>query len=126
MMETVDNEIQWAGVRFLALFHHDARLVRLPGLFAFVHRGVGDDRTLLFVDHADCIARAAIPSHAIWSEARWHGMNEVHICLTACERLDRLQLKAHLLRRLQPPLNRMADENVGDNARAAVVRRAAG
>ena len=125
-METTESEIQWAGVPFSALFHHDARLVRRPGLFAFVHRGVGEDRTLLFVDHADCIASLAIPSHAMWSEARWHGMNEVHVCLTARERIDRLQLKAHLLRRLQPPLNRLADERASLGVRSGVFRRAAG
>lgn len=122
-METVDSEVQWAGVRFRVLFHHDARLVRLPGLFAFVHRGVGEDRALLFVDHADCIAQTAVPSHALWSEARWHGMNEVHVCLSARERIDRLQLKAHLLRRLQPPLNRAAE---GLTGQAGFRRSAAG
>ena len=125
-MQTLESEIQWAGVPFLALFHHDARLVREPGLFALVHRGIGEDRTVLFVDHADSIAGAAIPSHALWSEARWHGMNEVHVCLTARERIDRLQLKAHLLRRLQPPLNRLADERAGGGGRAGVLRRAVG
>jgi hypothetical protein len=105
MNEDDDREIQWEGVPFLVLYHHDARTVRLPGLYAFVHRAANGERTLLYVDHADCIAQAAIPSHPLWSEARWHGMNEVHVCLTARERIDRLQLRAHLVRRLNPMLN---------------------
>jgi hypothetical protein len=107
-------EVSWEGVPFLALYHHDARTVRLPGLFAFVRRSVSGERSLLFVDHADCIAQVATPNHELWSEARWHGMNEVHVCLTARERIDRLQLRAHLLRRLQPLLNRASEGRVAE------------
>ena len=121
-MDISESEVRWEGVPFLPLFHHDARTVRLPGLYAFVHRRAGGERSLLLVDHADCIGQAAIPSHPLWSEARWLGMNEVHVCLTARERIDRLQLRAHLLRRLSPPLNRVADEAAAGNG----WRRAAG
>jgi hypothetical protein len=100
-----ENEVCWEGVSFLALYHHDARMVRLPGLYAFVHRRPNGERSLLFVDHADCIAQAAVPTHPLWSEARWHGMNEIHVCLAAKNRIDGLQLRAHLMRRLSPPLN---------------------
>ena len=104
-MEMNEIEVRWEGVPFLALYHHDARMVRLPGLYAFVHRRADGERSPLFVDFADCIAQAAVPSHPLWSEARWHGMNEVHVCLDAKSRIDGLQLKTHLLRRLSLPLN---------------------
>ena len=112
-MESDETEFRWEGVPFLVLYHHDARMVRSPGLYAFVHRRPSRERSLLFVDHADCIAQAAVPSHPLWSEARWHGMNEIHVCLAAKSRIDRLQLHAHLLKRLRPPLNPAQDVGGG-------------
>jgi hypothetical protein len=123
---SADDEVRWEGVPFLALYHHDARMIRHPGLFAFVHRGPSGERAMLFIDHADDIAQAAVPSHALWSEARWHGMNEVHVCLSARARIDRLQLRAHLLRRLRPPLNRADAPPAAETGWRGALGRAAG
>ncbi len=100
-----EGEFEWAGVRFWAVSHHDARHIRGPGLYGFVRRGPGEERVLLYVDHADGIAQAAGPGHPLWAEAMGLGMNEVHVCLKARERLDRLQLRHHLVKRTGPILN---------------------
>ena len=102
--------IEWAGVPFLAFHHHDGRMLRGAGLYGFVRRDAGDDRVLLFVDHADCIATAAVPSHPLWGQALGLGMNELHVCLKAKERIDRLQLRHHLVRRVEPILNLLAQD----------------
>lgn len=104
----MEGEFEWAGVRFWAVSHHDARHIRSPGLYAFVRRGPGEERVLLYIDHADCIARVADASHPHWAEALGLGMNEVHVCLKARERLDRLQLRHHLVKRAGPILNLLA------------------
>jgi hypothetical protein len=52
------DEIEWAGVRFLPLYRHDARFFRCPGLWAFARREFSGERTLLYVDHAENIASA--------------------------------------------------------------------
>lgn len=120
----MDSESEWAGVAFLCLYHHDARMVRAPGLFAFVHREPGGRRTLLYVDHADCIASTANPGHPAWADALRLGMNEVHVCLKAKQRLDRLQLRHHLIKRCEPLLNLLAPgEETAAAARVASVRR---
>lgn len=99
-----EGEFEWAGVRFWAVSPHDARHIRGPGLYGLVRRS-GDERVLLYVDHADCIALAAHAGHPRWPEAVGLGMNEVHICLKARERLDGLQLRHHLVKRTHPILN---------------------
>ena len=100
-----EGEFEWAGVRFLAVGHHDARLIRGPGLYGFVRRGPRDERVLLYIDHAECIALTANIGHPLWVEALGLGMNEIHVCLKARARLDRLQLRHHLVRRTAPLLN---------------------
>ena len=45
------------------------RFFRSPGLFAFVHRGPGDHRTLLFVDQSDNIAASLDGGHRLWADA---------------------------------------------------------
>jgi hypothetical protein len=100
-----DGSFDWAGVRFLAIDHHDARMIRAPGLFAFVRRLENEERILLYVDHADCIGTSALFSHDRWTEALRLGMNELHVCLRARKKLDRLQLRHHLIKRVQPILN---------------------
>lgn len=98
-------EIDWAGVRFLPLHHHDAAMMRGPGLYAFVRRQPWGERTLLYVDQAECIGQAAHPGHALWADAIQLGMNEININLRPKARIDRLILKTHLVNRLGPILN---------------------
>jgi hypothetical protein len=95
--------IAWAGVPFLPLFHRDGRFFRCPGLFAFVRRD-GEERTLLYVDQAESIA-AATGVHKLWGELIQLGCNELHVNLKAVARIDRLILRAHIVKRCEPLLN---------------------
>ena len=103
-----DCHVGWAGVPFLPVFHHDARFFRQPGLYAFVHRR-GEDRTLLFVGHADNIA-AAVDGNPLWGEALQLGFNELDVCTKAKARVDRLILAAHVVRRCSPLLNVLEEQ----------------
>ncbi len=103
------DEIEWAGVRFLPLNHHDARFFRCPGLWAFVRREASGERTLLYVDQSDNVAGAVI-GHRLWSEALGLGLNELNINLKAIERVDRLLLKGRLIKRCEPLLNLLDDD----------------
>lgn len=95
----------WAGVPFLSLYHRDGRMIRGPGLWGFVRREPSGDCTLLFIDHAEAINEAAAPGRPRWTDALILGMNEVHVCLKAKARIDRLQLRSHIIRRVGPLLN---------------------
>ena len=108
-------DVDWAGVRFVPIYHHDGRFFRGPGLFAFVRRGEDEDRTLLFVGHSESIA-SAVSGHRLWAEALGLGFNELNINLKATEKVDRLVLQAHIIKRCEPILNVLNDE-------AASVRR---
>jgi hypothetical protein len=105
-----DGEIDWAGVRFTAMHHHDAKMMRAPGLFAFVRRQAWGERSLLYVGHADCIAELANPAHALWADALQLGMNEVDVCLEPQARIDRLILHGLVVDRLNPILNLLQTE----------------
>jgi hypothetical protein len=107
-----DGEIDWAGVGFTAMHHHDAKMMRAQGLFAFVRRQPWGERSLLYVGHADCIADLANSSHPLWADALQLGMNEVDVCLKPQARLDRLILHKLLVNRLSPILNLLGDETV--------------
>lgn len=52
-----------AGVPFLALYHHDGRFLRLPGLFAFARWKRDGLYEVLHLEFAEDIARAAGPGH---------------------------------------------------------------
>ena len=95
----------WAGIQFEALGPHDGRFFRTPGVYAFVRRGCDGERTLLYVDHADCIANFAYSGHPQWPDALRLGMNELHLCRAARERIDRLLVVDRLVRRCHPLLN---------------------
>ena len=99
------GDVDWAGVRFTAVFQHDAHFFRTPGLFAFVHRGAGEHRTLLFVDHSDNIAASLDGGHRLWADALRLGFNELNVATPVGERVDRLLLRAHIVRRCSPLLN---------------------
>jgi len=95
--------VEWGGVRFLALHHHDGHFFRQPGLFGLVQR-MGDQRALLYIGHTDNIALGCKP-HGIWEDALRLGMNELHVALHVVERIDRLVLCGHIVKRCEPLLN---------------------
>jgi hypothetical protein len=125
-----NGSFDWAGVLFLAIDHHDGSMIHAPGLFAFVRRLGEDDRILLYVDHAEWIATAATTSHEKWAEALRLGMNELHVCLRAKAKLDRLQLRHHVIKRAHPILNILeaadAESLAPHSARASLQRRGTG
>lgn len=94
----------WAGIPFEAVGPQDGRFFREAGVFAFVRRS-GAEALLLYVGHADSIAAAAYPGHPNWAEAMRLGMNELHLCRPARERMDRLLVVDRLVRRCGPLLN---------------------
>ena len=116
--------VEWAGVPFLILGHHEGRIVRAPGLWAFVRREASGEHTMLWVDHADDIAAVAGPPHARWADALRLGLNELHVCLAAKTRIDRLQLRAHLVRRTEPLLNVLEEAHPPSAVSAPAARRA--
>ena len=118
-----NDQVVWAGVPFLPVFHHDGRFFRCPGLFAFVH-SAASDRTLLFVGESDNIA-SEVESHPCWGEALKLGFNELDICTKAAERLDRLILTAHIVKRCTPLLNLLEEQAGSARSSAVDVRRRA-
>ena len=104
-----NTELEWAGVRFVALHHHDGQFFRGPGLFAFVRRHPCGERSLLFVEHADNIA-CAVTGHRLWADALRLGFNELNVNLQALERVDRLILRERIVRRCGPVLNVLEDD----------------
>ena len=102
-----NHDVEWAGVRFLSVFHHDGRFFRCPGLFAFARRN-GEDRILLFVDQSDNIALATI-GHPLWGDALRLGFNELHVNIRTTERIDRLLLRGHIITRCDPLLNLLGE-----------------
>ncbi len=99
------GDVDWAGVRFTAIFQHDGHFLRSPGLFAFVHRGAGEHRTLLYVDQSDNIAVSLDGGHRLWADALRLGFNELNVFTPLSERVDRLLLRAHVVMRCSPLLN---------------------
>ena len=118
----MDGDVDWAGVRFLAVFQHDARFFRSPGLFAFVQRGAGEHRTLLFVDQSDNIAASLDGGHGLWADALWLGFNELNVATPVDQRVDRLLLRARIVKRCLPLLNLV--ETTPVNSERPVLRRA--
>jgi hypothetical protein len=103
------QDIDWAGVPFFAVFHHDGHFFRAPGLYGFV-RNLCGVRTLLFVDHTDNIA-VATEGHRLWGEAR----------------IDRLVLRAHIIKRCEPLLNVLEEHALPyADERSAEAHRSAG
>ena len=71
-----------AGVPFLAVCHHDGRLIRSGGLFVFARRD-GGQRTILHMELAEAINRHAGPSHPRWAWALTQGLNELLVSLAS-------------------------------------------
>ncbi len=116
----MDGHVEWAGVRFWAVFHGDGGFFRSPGLFAFVHRGAGEHRTLLFVEQSDNIAASLDGGHRLWAEALQLGFNELNLATPMIERVDRLLLHAQIVKRCSPLLNLIT----APQAEATLLRRA--
>ncbi|MBS0409791.1 MAG: hypothetical protein JSR86_07740 [Proteobacteria bacterium] len=91
------RETSWAGVTFTVLGRHDTERVRAPGLYVFAARD-GARSTMIFAGEAQDIAREVGPHHPEWTRALALGFNEVHVCLGAAERIDRLQLLSRIVR----------------------------
>lgn len=98
------REASWAGVTFTVLGRHDTERVRAPGIYVFAARD-GARSTMIFAGEAQDIAREVGPHHPQWTRALNLGFNEVHVCLGAAERIDRLQLLSRILRAEAPGLN---------------------
>ena len=107
---------EWVGVPFQVVSHHDGRLIRSPGLYGFSRREADGQPSLLFLDHADCIAEQAVVGHPCWADALSLGMNELHICLKAKTRIDRRQLRARIVLRVGPLLNVLRDAKLSGEA----------
>jgi hypothetical protein len=117
------DEVEWAGVRFVPLYRHDARFFRCPGIWAFARREWSGERTLLYVDHSDNIA-GAVAGHRLCSDALRLGFNELNINFKAVERVDRLLLKGHIVKRCGPLLN-LLEEETPTRAGSSYVRHSA-
>lgn len=74
-----------ADLRFVSLYHHDGRFVRREGAFAFCRRDADGGRTILHLEAAADISRAATPSHAHWDWAVANGMNELLVSVREAE-----------------------------------------
>ncbi len=98
-------EAEWGGVRFHAVHRRDGRMMRAPGLFAFVRHDPQSGPLMLFAGHSENIAQEAGPSHAAWADALALGMDELQVHLPVPRRIDRLQLLARVIRRAGPLLN---------------------
>ena len=68
-----------------------------------------EHRTLLFVGHGESIA-SSVDGHALWGEALGLGFNELDVCTRAVERVDRLILTAHIIKRCTPLLNVLEEQ----------------
>lgn len=104
-MARTTDEFDWAGVAFHPLAARDLRMLSVPGLYGLVRRLPTGERVLLYVGHVDVLAEAAAAEPRAWADAARLGLNEVHVHLRARARIDRLQLAAHLVKRVQPLLN---------------------
>jgi hypothetical protein len=117
------DHVDWAGVPFLPVFHHDATFFRQPGLFAFVHRQ-GEHRTLLLVGHGESIA-SDVEGHPLRAEALGLGWNELNVCTRASLRVDRLVLTAHIIKRCLPLLNLLETQSRASPSASGEARRRA-
>ena len=106
----------WVGLTFKVLGYRDGRMLRAPGLFAFVRSDPRDGPLLLFAGEGVELAQVAGPGHPKWSEALSLGLDELHVSFPIPRRVDRLQLLARIVAREQPLLN-VVDEQVAPTPR---------
>ena len=76
------SDIFISGVPFLALGHRDGRFFRGPGLFAFARREPSGLYTVLHLELAEAINRAACPHHPRWTWAVMEGLDTLLIHLS--------------------------------------------
>ncbi|MGE5567244.1 MAG: hypothetical protein ACM3YN_13950 [Parcubacteria group bacterium] len=78
------------GTPFFAVYHHDGRMIRAAGLFAFARREPDGRHTVLHLELTDAISRRAEQSHPRWGWALSQGMNEVlvHLAGAAADLVD--------------------------------------
>ena len=88
MMADGSRALSEADLRFVSLYHHDGRFVRREGAFAFCRRDADGGRTVLHLESAADISRAATPGHAHWDWAVANGMNELLVSVREAERAD--------------------------------------
>lgn len=69
------------GTPFFSVYHHDGRMIRAGGLFAFARLGPDGRHTVLHLELADAINRRAEQGHPRWGWALSQGMNEVLVHL---------------------------------------------
>lgn len=69
------------GTPFFPVYHHDGRMIRSAGLFAFARREPDGYHTVLHLELTDTINRRAEQSHPRWGWAISQGMNEVLVHL---------------------------------------------
>src|SRR5580658_8840850 len=73
---TMSAYVSIAGAPFLALHHHDGRMIRGGGLFVFARR-TGPRRTILHMELAEMISQRAGTGHPRWEWALAGGLNEL-------------------------------------------------
>ncbi|ATC24330.1 MULTISPECIES: hypothetical protein [Caulobacter] len=81
----MDRDVEIDGVAFMSLWHHDGRMVRGAGLFAFGRRDPDGGHTILHFELAQEISRAATVSHPRWDYAISQGMNEILVHLAGSQ-----------------------------------------
>ena len=97
--------VDWAGLSFMPLHHHDGRFFRAPGLYGLVRDAGETGRLLLFVGQADNLAVETSSASRTWVDALRLGMNELHVLQPIARRIDRLQLLSRIVRHEKPILN---------------------
>lgn len=65
------------NMEFASLYHHDGRFIRRDGVFAFSRRDADGGHTVLHMERAADISRAATSGHSRWDWAIANGMNEL-------------------------------------------------
>lgn len=100
----------WAGYSFIPLGHHDGHFFRGPGVYIFVRRLPNEERIALYVGESDCVATVACPGGPAWTDALLLGMNELHVFLKPCKRIDRLLIRGCVIKRCSPLLNLIAED----------------
>lgn len=75
------QDIYIAGVPFMAVSHHDGRFARTAGLFAFARRQISGGYTVLHLEMAASINKAAAPDHPRWAWALGQRMDTLLIHL---------------------------------------------
>ncbi|WP_454718798.1 hypothetical protein [Caulobacter segnis] len=74
---TMTLSAEGGNLEFASLYHRDGRFIRRDGVFAFSRRDADGGHTVLHMESAADISRAATSSHSRWDWAIANGMNEL-------------------------------------------------